>query len=532
MKPKFLVLATLTAAVLAMTGCGAAKKVMLPVHEAKMKSVKLDVISTYKTGVFDESAAEITSYDKKTKTLFFVNAHAGKIEMLDISNPEMPKLKGSVDVAANTGGAANSIDIRNGLVAVAVEAKIKQNNGYVVFMNNKGEILNKVTVGALPDMVKFSPDGKFVMTANEGEPNKNYSNDPKGSVSIIPVADVKSLKDSDVKTLTFDKAQFANHPRISGPNASPAQDVEPEYIAFSADSRFAFVSLQENNAIARINLTNDKIVVKGLGYKDHSKIGNGLDAVKDGKALIKTYPLRGLYMPDAIASATIGGKTYILSANEGDGREYGDYEDETKIGKVKLDYRDFKYAKQLQKELKKTKILKDMGDFDNDGRYDALYTMGGRSFTIWDAGINKVYDSGDFFERIGRAQNKKYFNTSNSKLKYDDRSPKKGPEPEGVETALIDGAWYAFIGLERVGGIVTYNISDVKKPRFVNYINNRNFDAKVNKKGKYINPAEAGDLGPEGIHFIDASVSPNGQNILAVANEVSGTITLYSVTTR
>ncbi len=152
--------------------------------------------------------------------------------MVDISTPAKPVKKGSVDVSADKGGSANSIDIRDGLVAVAVGAKNKQDNGYVVFMDTNGKILNTLTVGALPDMVKFSPDGKIVMTANEGEPSKDYSNDPEGTVSIIPVGDVKKLTDKDVKTISFEKAQYVNYPRLSGPKATPAQDVEPEYIAF------------------------------------------------------------------------------------------------------------------------------------------------------------------------------------------------------------------------------------------------------------------------------------------------------------
>lgn len=341
-------------AMLGIYGCGG-KKVALPAMEGKVKNIELTVVSTYETGVFDESAAEIVSYDKKSKTIFFVNAHAGKIEMVDISTPPAkPVKKGSVDVSADKGGSANSIDIRDGLVAVAVGAKNKQDNGYVVFMDTNGKILNTLTVGALPDMVKFSPDGKIVMTANEGEPSKDYSNDPEGgTVSIIPVGDVKKLTDKDVKTISFEKAQYVNYPRLSGPKATPAQDVEPEYIAFSADSRFAFVALQENNAIARINLANGKVVVKGLGSKDHSKKGNELDAVNDGKAELKNWPLNGLYMPDAIASFDINGRTYLITANEGDGREYEGYEDETKVGKVDLDPAAFPNASMLQKALKR-----------------------------------------------------------------------------------------------------------------------------------------------------------------------------------
>ncbi len=214
------------------------------------------------------------------------------------------------------------------------------------------------------------------------------------------MGDVKKLTDKDVKTISFEKAQYVNYPRLSGPKATPAQDVEPEYIAFSADSRFAFVALQENNAIARINLANGKVVVKGLGSKDHSKKGNELDAVNDGKAELKNWPLNGLYMPDAIASFDINGRTYLITANEGDGREYEGYEDETKVGKVDLDPAAFPNASMLQKALKKTLIVKDMGDIDNDGDYDKLYSFGTRSFTIWDGGMNLVYDSGATFEKL------------------------------------------------------------------------------------------------------------------------------------
>lgn len=254
--------------------------------------------------------------------------------------------------------------------------------------------------------------------------------------------------------------------------------------------------------------------------------GATLDASnRDDGIHLANWPVHGTFMPDAIATMEFEGMTYILSANEGDAREYeGDpgYVGEDRIGDVTLDPDAFPDAATLQDDanLGRLKLMLSEGDLDGDGDYDRLQSYGARSFSVWDAYGNLVWDSGDFFESYTAANLPEHFNSSDGNDSFDSRSDDKGPEPEGVTTGLVDGVPYAFIGLERVGGIMVFDMSDPMAPAFVDYVNNRDFDAE---------DEFAGDIAPEGIVFISAEDSPVGEPILVVTNEVSGTVTTYWV---
>ena len=80
----------------------------------------------------------------------------------------------------------------NGVVALAVEANPKTSAGVVAWVRASDlTVLGTDTVGALPDMLTFTPDGSHLLVANEGEPNSYNqpdSVDPVGSVSVIALA--------------------------------------------------------------------------------------------------------------------------------------------------------------------------------------------------------------------------------------------------------------------------------------------------------------------------------------------------------
>jgi hypothetical protein len=237
-----------------------------------------------------------------------------------------------------------------------------------------------------------------------------------------------------------------------------------------------------------------------------------------------------MYQPDAIACFTSGGTRYLITANEGDSRDYGGFSEEARVGDgmIGLDENVFGNADSLKAErnLGRLTVTKTLGDADGDGVYKGLYAFGARSFSIWTVDGELVFDSGDQFERITAARLGPQFNSDNSENdSFDNRSDNKGPEPEGLALGILDGRLYAFIGLERIGGIMAYDVSWPKTPRFVTYVNCRDFSG---------DPAAgtAGDLGPEGLVFIPACDSPSGKPLLAVGNEVSGTVTIFQVETR
>ena len=283
-----------------------------------ISQIDVQPLGTYQSGIFDESAAEIVGHDPNTQRLFVVNADSGNIDVLDINNPFIPTRLFQIDIAAY-GNSANSVAVYNSVVAVAVESDPKQLPGKAVFFNQDGEFLNALTVGALPDMLTFTPNGQYLLVANEGEPDEycltDDEGDPEGSVSVIDLKNgIANLTQEDVRTADFRSFTLENiHPdiRIFGPGATVAQDLEPEYIAVDPDSSRAWVTLQENNAIAVLDIANAKITnIFPLGYKDYSQ-GSGLDpSDKDDGIYIANWPVSGMYQPDAIAAFKVGGETF------------------------------------------------------------------------------------------------------------------------------------------------------------------------------------------------------------------------------
>ncbi len=497
-------------------------------HALAQSLVQLEFLGRYSTGVFDEGATEIIAYDGATERLFSVNGNTGNIDIIDISDVTNPVFMSSIDLSPY-GGGANSVDFRYGVLAAAVEADDATDNGFVVFFDASGHYLDHVEVGALPDMLVFNKGGDRLLVACEGEPNDDYTIDPLGTVAIIEVSGSGSSFTIDQSTL-LDFTMYDNNPvqgvRVFGPGATFGQDMEPEYIALSPDGKTAFVCLQENNAIAKIDVLKKSIEwVRPLGFKDHSIPGSGLDASdrNNGQINIANWPLKGMFQPDAIGAYVANGETYLVTANEGDVREYDTYEENERIKDLVLDPVAFPDFATLQEDenIGRIDVTTTMGDTDGDGDYDELYSFGGRSFTIWNSEGDLVFDSGDFIEQHTAVLYPDHFNASNTNNNKQNRSDNKGPEPEGLTITQLLDSTYLFLGLERIGGVMVFNITDPSLPYFVQYVNDRDFTIDPEDSG-------SGDLGPEGLLFIPWNKSPNRQNILVVANEISGTITLYS----
>jgi hypothetical protein len=286
--------------------------------------------------------------------------------------------------------------------------------------------------------------------------------------------------------------------------------------------------LQENNAMAIIDIENAKLLkIIPLGYKNHNLPGNGFDASNtSGKIDIKNHPVFGMYLPDATKTIQIAGKSYIFTANEGDARAYAGFNEEKRMGTLKLDTQAFPNASTLQSNNELGRLLSSsiMGDLDNDGDVDQLYSFGGRSFSIWDANsVEQVFDSGDHIEKLIAAKLPTYFNSNHTdNNSFKGRSDDKGPEPEAIEFATLGNDLFVLIGLERIGGIIVYEINDPKSPKFVSYFNYRNF--MVDPKSP-----QTGDLGIEDIKFISSDKSPIKKPLVLVGNEVSGTVSLFSI---
>jgi hypothetical protein len=865
-------------------------------------AIDLVHLGTYASGVFDGSAAEVVAHDPGSQRLFVANHAEAAIDVLDIRDPRRPRRVLQIDLTP-FGGRPTSVATRRGIVAAAVTSGAAEKPGSAVFFDSEGRLLSRLEVGAHPDMLTFTPDGRYLLVANEGEPDDycktGPEHDPEGSVSIIAMGDAaKELTQQDVKTVGFaDVTRAGLDPRIRiyGPGATVAQDLEPEYIAVSADSKTAWVVLQENNAIATLDIEQGAFAgIVGLGAKDFSREsrhvrvieiedvvepgvagvgavrrgnysglyfesrdldsgklyfvthadavdrghsgsaaelvvvevdpysseartlerialvdtdgrplplrslrpteneptgdrasavehdrsgvdfeaidraddgsywmadesvpalyhftpagrliaryvpqgsaidgikalpealgsrwpghglealvfqdglvvawlqhvgdptaedgsesqfvriavldpgerrmraeflyvlesetsrvtdavpldehgrflvleadyavgrakraavyevdlsratdlrspgtgaaertsrlddlnvsdlrrsgvrpvskrlfldatapsyllrgrpeglaivdartiallgdvdsppfgegeiggrrlsplvlinlgGNGLDpSDADGGTRITRWPLLSYYQPDGIAALETQGRRFLLTANEGDARNYECFVEEVRLKQLKLNPAFFPSAEALKSDenLGRLKITKANGDDDGNGLYEKIYGFGGRSFSVWTEGGQLLWDSGDEFERITAARFPAAFNSNNNANDtYDRRSDDNGPEPEDVTLGEVDGRTYAFIGLERVGGVAVYDVTDPYAPVFVRYVTRRDFSG---------DPAtgSAGDLGPEGLLFIKGEDSPTGRPLLVVANEISGTTTIYEV---
>ena len=922
---KMLVAGVLTAALLAPAAPGA------HAQDATTSPITIRPLGTYSTGQLDAAAAEIVAYHAGTQRAYVVNGGDKTIDILDVSDPTAPALRSQVDMTP-FGDAATSVAVFGDLLAVAVPAAEKTDPGAVLFLDPEGGVLAQVPVGALPDMLTFTPDGRYVVVANEGEPNDDYTIDPEGTVSIIDVSGgVAALSEANVRTaafVAFNDAELDPQIRIYGPNATVAQDLEPEYVAIAPDSTTAFVTLQENNALAVVDLVNAEVTAllplgfkhfaapvatletveiadrpllgvtaagqeillggfsglfyegmdesgrhifvthtdrgpnpepqdvdgdgvnerpfalpdfqpvivrlaldpaagnvaileqigltradgapltglpnlageAGLAYADEEPVdlqgnpleldplgadlegivraedgtywlvdeyrpaiyhfgadgvlvaryvpagsnneetgvavgeealpaiyaqrranrgfeavalrdgilyafiqspldnpdsgkdssskaatlvrilafdtataqtvgeyfyrldGNGVDKIgdavttpdgallvlerddatgaaaqkrvyrididaatnflgydlplgvewqgdaglaalditpaaktlvvdlgaigydevdkpeglalidattlavindndfgvggafdpatrlieenphptpvvlgivrlaangldasdEDGGANIANWPVQSMYMPDAIAAYTVADELYLVTANEGDARDYDGYSEEARLGDLVLDAAVFPNAAELQREenLGRLRVSTASTDTNGDGLVDRIAAFGGRSFSIWDAAGNLVFDSGDAVERITAGLLPDAFNSSGENDSFDSRSDDKGPEPEALALGEIDGRTYAFVGLERIGGVMVWDITDPRAPVFVQYANNRDFTVATE---------EAGDLAPEGIVFVPAADSSTGAPLLLVANEFSGTTTVWEV---
>jgi len=488
----------------------------------------LSPVGQWNTGVFDEGAAEIVQFNPETNRLFIVNGDIAGVDVVDISDPTTPTKLFSITVE-DFGSSVQSVAVFGNLVALAVSADPATAPGWVAFYNTDGLFLNKVQVGSLPDMVTFSPDGSLVLTANEGEPSDDYSVDPTGSISIIQLgADFPSTS-ATVTTLDFtsyDGQEIpGSHP--GNPASSLSQNLEPEYIAVAPNGKMALVTIQESNAVALIDLAKMEITsLVGLGYKDHSKFP--LDASdKDDAINIRNWPVLGLYQPDSVVAFEIGGETYFAIANEGDARDYDGWSEEVRVEDLTLDPDIFPNADELQDKtnLGRLKTTTAAGDIDGDGDHDKIFSYGGRSFSILDSTGTMIFDSGSELEEKLAAELPENFNSNNDENdSFDKRSDDKGPEPEAITFANVNGIPLLFVGMERVGGIVVYDLTDPTDPEWLTYSTTRDFSGNAEK-------GTAGDLGPEGIIVISAEDSPTGLPLLVVANEVSGTVTLFEIST-
>lgn len=418
--------------------------------------------------------SEIPAFDEKTNTIWV----AGVVGV-DVLDAITGALVQHIDVTAD--GFVNSVAIYNGLAAFAVEAAPdRRKPGKVIFYDTKTRTRSgaDVVVGALPDMLTFAESGNLILVANEATPNAvadtNYTTpDPQGTVSIIDVKRRTLIGNPGFAGVT----QTGEHLRTNS-----GMDFEPEYIGVDHSGHRAFVTLQEANGIAELDLkTGTYWQVTGLGAKDFRAPGNEIDPkdndnvvdFRETNELPANIEVKGLYMPDSIATYKFRGQTYLVMANEGDFRE-------DNVDRSAANSAPFLAPTPLDR-------LRIVNTESSNGH---LFAAGARSFSIRDENGELVYDSGNILDT----------KAADLKIYDDSRSRDKGVEPEGVALLDIRGRTYAFIGLERTltAAVAVFDVTSPFDVRFIDMI---------------VTP---GDVSPEGL----AAFHFNGNYYLAISNEI------------
>ena len=384
------------------------------------------------------------------------------------------------------------------LLAVALSPANYSTNGgkglvrfYRVEANGSLTQLADVTVGYLPDSLAFNATGTKLVIANEGEPIAGYgvaptdpSKDPAGSIGIIDIQGRVNLQFS-YTDLGFAGIALPSDLRLSGPaGTTQVTDVEPEYV--SVLGNYAYVTLQENNGVAKVNLISNTIeAVFALGTVDYSTQLVDLSDKDSGFKPLLGQAYEGLRMADGIAAYSVKGKDYFITANEGDGRDYGTYKDESANPPTSPNVRT-------------------LTDDASVGSADRATTFGGRSISVFDADTGALlWDSGNSLQTIAVAAG----------MYADGRSDSKGVEPEGVVVAQLHGRSYAIVSLERTTSsmLAVFDVTDPSAGVFVT------------------STVLSGSISPEGLHIVEAKQSPTGRQQLVVSNELSNTLNVFDL---
>jgi DNA-binding beta-propeller fold protein YncE len=486
------------------------------------------------------TGAEILSFSKDENTVASTVGSAG-VQLFTLNADGSLTARGGVlSYAAEFSsalGAVSSVALdplgRGFGVASLIPTANGTTAGRVAFFNYRaGSVASIVTldVGFHPDNVSFSRDGKKVFVANEGEFTTGGATDAPGSVSVIDLsgvtnlASVATLTNANVNTIDFQAANLATgvtldalrfNDNSAGAIANRFRHVEPEYIT-EGDGKI-YVTLQENNAIAELSLTganaNKWTAIHPLGTITQTIDASDKDGAGGTALALVDDVVKGMPMPDTMASFTAGGTRFLVTANEGDFRvDDGDrirVKDFTGVeAGVTIDRTDAAFGR--------LRVLKDVSDPDGDGLLDEPVMPGTRSFSIWNATTGAlVKDSGSLEPLLLTLDPTRHnINAESGSAVLDARSPDKGPEPEAIATGDINGHRYLFVGLERQDGLLMFDATNPAEPTHVAYVNN----------------FTDGLIAPECILFIKGADNPTGEALLLVGYEISGTIGAYKVT--
>lgn len=449
-----------------------------------------------------------------------------------------------VSVAGEFGGAIAAVSSvaldplgRGFGVATVIPAANRTSTGVLVFFDHREGTaagLKTVTVGFHPTFVVFSRDGSKVFVANEGEYTGNSIGqgggggnvDAPGSVSVVDLSAVEAIEDlealgqTEVVThdfsapnlaagVTLDNLRF-NEPSFSQGNAF--RHVEPESIAEGEE--VLYVTLQENNAIAEYALSGadaGKFTrIRSLGAQPVTIDASDVDGAGGTAAALIDDLVKGAPMPSSIATYSIDGVPYTITANTGAFRP--DNDDRIRVRSfsgveigVSIDRADA--------ALGRLRVVRDLSDPDDDDLLNEVVIPGTRSFSIWEVETGeRTGDTGSFepllldlFPDLHNVDGEGGLGT------FDFMSPEKGPEPMAMAQAKIGSNEYVFVAMARQGAILIYDVNDPENPEFISA--NNDF--------------EEGLVAPASLTVVAPADSPSGAAMLLAGYGGGGKIAVY-----
>ncbi|MCA9272583.1 MAG: hypothetical protein KDA31_06010 [Phycisphaerales bacterium] len=409
---------------------------------------------------------EIAAYDSSSACVLVTLAKPAEVAVIDVSDVLAPREVRRIGFR-DIGPTINSVACHDGICVVALNAEPSTDPGSVVFFDIEGTRSHTVRVGAMPDMVTFTPDGKHVLTANEGEPADGI--DPDGSVSVIDLFNytVRTIELSHVTgpvPVTW----------LTDPADAPASLIEPEYIAVAPDSSVAYVVCQENNAVAVVDIESGKLL---------SWHPLGTEVVGDILALRQPDTIIAFETPDGLR---------VVTANEGDPRDEWGADGTAEYQGIEV------VASSLAK----------------DG---IPIRFGTQSISLYDASIGLLDDSRDAFVREIESMRDRGIIDKHTAKTIAKRDGKRGVEPEGLAHTRISETEHIFVGLERAGMIAHFACgAPYTKLEFVEIV-------------QIETPVPDGDLAsPEGLLVLPSRES--SPPTLVVTDEVHGTVTFFAIT--
>lgn len=531
------------------------------IHLEKLSTIYLPTKYENNTGIYmyPSNSAEQTAYDPVDKFVYVVGGSVLHVlNISDVSNPSVLFWQqfDNVDLT--------DVEFCGENLFVAVDNVADKDNGYINVYRKYNtalqtlQMVKTIVVGSLPDMIKPTSDCQTVVVAVEAEAYSDGTSlvDPEGAVGIIEFTEGV---DGAHKYTKLDFTKFNDHWEelvsrgaryIYRENNNPfSNDLEPEYVSLNKDDSVAYISLQENNAIAEVDLINKNITsIHPLGFKNWTNFK--LDASdKDQKINIRPWPVMGMYQPDSIKVIYVQGKGYLVTANEGDSKDYsgiqgtGGFNEESRIADLTINTSStiMTWAKLngYENTIQHAENLGRLKVSNVDGRsgdtYDTLYTYGGRSISIIDLEtFERVYDSGGEIETVIDRENDALFNSRGGDRSYvvserkDTVSDDKGPEVEDLAVAQIEGMTLLFVGLEKPGFIAIYSI-----PGDINAIKFESLYSGISRTndtfGALYDQRQLSEEDPEDIRYISAADSPNNRHLLTSSGSVSGTISIFLV---